>query len=516
MKVIRTALLLFTAAALMFGQQPGIGQNGVVNTASQIAPTLAGGAIARGARFTIYGVRLGSSAITLVTAGRTPIKTLTVTRNRIDAVMPVDIPLGSVPLVVTVGASASKPFTTEIVDSNPGLYSRNGEGWGPGVIRNLTPGAQPANNTESSAALPGQSISLGVTGLGGARQVTVVIGTHPVTVSTRPHQEELQVRLPAGAEQGCYVPVYLLASPSRASNVVTVSIASRAGACNPGPVPILNSRRVGVGIASRTRFRGRAGEPVSVKDEAILVFASKDEQPVSTPILLLPPVGTCTAYTSSFQADTALQSSMLSALFTDMNAHGLDAGPSFTIAGNGQTRSLLPVLTTPGYYKGRLGWSEGRQTRRNPGLFLNSGEFVIDGPGGPDVGPVHASLRAPVPLEWSNLEQTTTVDRSKPLPIRWTGLSSGHTVIIIVTNVDQLSTAIGTSMCVADGKRGELTIPAALLANIPVSRDMPGLPYDQVFVSQLPSTPAPRIQARGLDGGFLVSLYTIGRFVVYR
>ena len=38
---------------------PAIAPNGIVNTASRLPATLRGGAIARGARFTIPGVRLG-------------------------------------------------------------------------------------------------------------------------------------------------------------------------------------------------------------------------------------------------------------------------------------------------------------------------------------------------------------------------------------------------------------------------------------------------------------------------
>ena len=64
------AAILCSTAAILSAQTaapPGIGQNGVVNAASRIPPTLTGGDLARGARITISGVRLGSAGHTIVT-----------------------------------------------------------------------------------------------------------------------------------------------------------------------------------------------------------------------------------------------------------------------------------------------------------------------------------------------------------------------------------------------------------------------------------------------------------------
>src|SRR5580693_6037679 len=105
-------MILSVFFVLLF--QPGIGQNGVVNAASQIPPTLPGGAIARGASFNIYGVRLTSAAgttITLTRPGLTlPVKIKGQQSKKLEALMPPSAPLGQSSLIVTVDGRASKPF----------------------------------------------------------------------------------------------------------------------------------------------------------------------------------------------------------------------------------------------------------------------------------------------------------------------------------------------------------------------------------------------------------------------
>src|SRR5581483_9124726 len=146
--------------AVIFGSilyaQPGIQQNGIVNLASQIPPTLEGGAIARGALFTIYGVRLGTSGHTsaVITKGGVsePIEILSAQPRRIGARMPMKAPLGPGVVVVTVDGKASKAFPLEIAASNPGLFSRNLEGWGPGRIQNVDARGVRTENTRTNPA----------------------------------------------------------------------------------------------------------------------------------------------------------------------------------------------------------------------------------------------------------------------------------------------------------------------------------------------------------------------------
>jgi hypothetical protein len=248
-------------------------------------------------------------------------------------------------------------------------------------------------------------------------------------------------------------------------------------------------------------------------DEAIVMFSANSGGPVLSPLLLLPPLGACTAYTSSFQAHTILPNSISAAIVAEIGARGLGAGSSLTLTNGAESRSIPQDGGTYGYYREQLGNSD---TRRRRPPFLEPGDLTLSGAGGPDVGPFSLKTRTAEPFEWIDREAISQVDRDRPLTMHWSGLAGDRTVLILATNVDQITTAIGTTLCAARATAGQFTIPAAMLANLPASKDMAGVPYDQLFVISMPMKTVPVIQARGIDGGAIVSVYAIGRFVEYR
>ncbi len=510
---------MFALAACAVAQ-PAIRQNGVINSASRIPPALAGGSIARGALFTIYGVRFGSLAQVRVTvsAGASSLEAriLSTSAERIDAEMPQSAPLGDAAITVTVAGISSKPFPIEIAAENPGLFSRNGLGWGPGRIENIGSGGR-SDNSISNPAQARQRVALFGTGFGNAASITVVVGGRAMQIArhgARQGTEQIDFPIPRDVPEGCYVPVYVLASPARASNVVTISIRDGAGPCRQGAVPLFDAGTIGVAVVTRTSIRMKDENADSVNDEAALTFAMGD-QPAPSPLLLLPPPGTCTAYTGSLQDDAALPNSISAGLASLMAGRGLDAGAQFTIRGAGQSRQVIQVNGVPGYYRGRLGQSGPNASRRAPPLFLHAGEFNLAGLGGKDVGPFDAGFSMPPSFEWSNRDALGTIDRGLPLALRWRDTARGGLIVILATNVDQISTASGTSLCVADAAAGRFTIPPAILANLPPSKEMPGVRYDRLVLSSIAARPA-AIHASGVRNGAVVALYTIGSFVRYR
>src|SRR5271170_7300410 len=135
-------MCVLSSGGTLGAQPPAIGQNGVVNQASQIAPALAGGALARGARIEIRGVRLVSSdgrVTATLSEGNShiPVAIFSAGAKLIAARIPPDAPLGAATVTVMAAGGNSAPFPVEIAASNPGLYSRNAQGWGPGWIDNL-------------------------------------------------------------------------------------------------------------------------------------------------------------------------------------------------------------------------------------------------------------------------------------------------------------------------------------------------------------------------------------------
>jgi uncharacterized protein (TIGR03437 family) len=510
------ALLVIAVAADLLAQ-PGIGQNGVVNAASQIPPTLPGGALARGARFTIYGVRLGAGGqSTSITISSLHVNALSVSPTRIEAALPGQIPLGANSLVVTVDGLRSKSFPIVVVASNPGIYSRNGLGWGPGRIANMDAQGRLSDNTLTASARPGQRIRIATTGLGNAAEAIVVVGNRTVPVRRHAAEDDLIVQIPAGTPAGCYVPLFLETAPRRASNVVTISINPAGRPCDSGPIGPLSEKNLGVAVLARSRMLGRKASADSIDDEATAVFAGKSGQPVLSPLLLLPPPGTCTAYTSSLQATTVLPNTISAALVAELEGRGLEAGSKLIVSRKGDQRVVSRVRGSPGYYRARLGTGGAGVGPRSLPLFLEPGTVTIAGAGGEQVGPFEISVPAPSSFEWTNRAQSGIVDRDKPLSLRWSGIANDRTVVIVATNVGQLSTAIGTCLCTVRASANRFTIPPSLLANIPESVDMPGIPYDQLFLASLPASTPPKLDAQGLAGGAVFSIYAIGRVVQFK
>jgi uncharacterized protein (TIGR03437 family) len=500
--------------------QPGIGQNGVVNAASQIAPRLPGGALARGARFQIHGVRFGTAgnATVVIRKGESvlPVRVLSTTPERIEALVPAAAPIGPASLVVAAGGQPSLPFPIEIVESNPGLFSRNGQGWGPGRIDNLEASGARRANTLENPARPGRQIVLSATGLGAARPITVVVGNRaahagsPIS-SSRPGELEIPVTLPADAPAGCFVPIYLEAGPLRASNVVTVAVSSAPGPC-PAVFPVLREPRIAAVTLSRIRMRALHQNADDISDQVTVTLGAKDNpELLLLPLLLMPPPGTCTAYTSSFQSETVLTNPLSGALAA---GHGLNAGGQLTLTGAGGAYPLYRAGA--GFYQTRIGREGPAVNPRLPRLFLEPGAFQLRGSGGTDVGPFTWSLTGPVPLDWIDRDRSAVVVRSQGLRVHWKAPAEAQLVALVATNTDKVTTAIGACLCTARAGAGQLTIPAALLANIPASQDMPGPPHDVAFVVSLGAAASQSLAAPGIDRVSAAYVYAAGRFVQFR
>jgi uncharacterized protein (TIGR03437 family) len=513
-------------------QPPAIGQNGVVNQASQIAPALAGGALARGARIEIRGVRLVSQdgkAVVMMGEGGSyiPLAVLSASAKVIAARIPPDAPLGAATVSVNTSGGTSAPFAVEIAASNPGLYSRNGQGWGLGRLNNVDAEGKRSENSNGNAARPGQRVILGATGMGSATSIRVFVGGRSslaaVRQTERPGEEELVFAIPRNAPAGCNVPTYVLAGPKRASNVVTVAIDPK-GACEDRFISAHVPARLLLAVFSRTimksdQLAGESAPGESIYDEAVVSFAKVGLDARPSPLLLAPPPGTCISYSGSFQTSTMLPDSPTAALFSEVGATGLDAGPALTIARQSATRSIPGNPSASGFFRTRLG---GRNVSFGPRAlapFLDPGEYRLTVPGGHDIGAFSAQFTGPSPLEWTNRDRIEAVDRTRELSLEWRGAATDRLVIVLATNVDQVSTATGTVVCTALASVGRLTIGPELLANLPASGPMSaskgGVPYNRLFLGTVPAKPQP-INASGLDGGAIIGLYTTGRFVDYR
>jgi hypothetical protein len=252
----------------------------------------------------------------------------------------------------------------------------------------------------------------------------------------------------------------------------------------------------------------------NVYDEADITLGSKGGHALQLPLLVLPPVGTCATYTDSFQDEEALPASIPAALTVLLEGRGLRAGPTLKLEREGVEKTVNQENGITGYYRQRLGQQGPAASRRAPPLFLEPGNLILSGTGGADIGPFRVVVPAPTPFEWIGRENLREVARQSPLLLQWRLNSPDHLVLILATNTDQFSTASGSCLCVADAKAGHFEIPPAMLANVPVSQDLPGVPFSKLFLSAIHSS-TPQMNAKGLDRSAVVSMYTVGRWVEF-
>lgn len=513
--------LVCTASFVIQAQPPAIGQNGVVNSASQIPPTLGGGALALGARFHIQGVRLTGSEPTSVTLSRgansVNAQILSSTPLAIEAIVPRNAPLGLVDIRVRRGSETSAPFAVSILRANPGLYSRNGSGWGPGRAQDLRPNRR--DNTVNDPARPSEPIAILATGTGGVTP-DIFVGSKPAKVlriepSSELGEEVIVVEIPRTAPEGCFVPVYAREREPDAvpSNIITVSIRREKGGCRMPPefpVPVFDSRTTGMIVISRASGFSQNGRGKWTSDDAVAAFVKRDATPPNAPLLLTPPVGTCTVYTGSSQSSFEMPVTISDGLLADLGGQGLDVGPALNLD-NGQAMRVVPSTPgAPGFYRAPLGTSE---SRRRP-LFLNPGSVSLTSAGGRNASPFDLKLKVAPAFTWTNRDAIVEVDRRRPLTLTWTSESPSEVKLILAMNVDQLTTARAMCYCLANGAAGKFTIQPDFLANFPMSGDIPGEPLNQLMIAA-PTLHAP-VTLPGIDRLQAMTMFASVSIVRYR
>jgi hypothetical protein len=138
------------------------------------------------------------------------------------------------------------------------------------------------------------------------------------------------------------------------------------------------------------------------------------------------------------------------------DSRALDAGPSLTI--NGPFGSGVLKSFAKGGYEADLG----------PGFgsTLPPGTYQITGNGGADVPSFTVSFTMATAIVWSNKTAVSTIDRTQPLTVTWSGAPGTGHVLIGGWSRGTESTAFA---CVEEAAKGSFTIPSNLLMELPAS-----------------------------------------------
>ena len=452
--------------------------------------SLPGGKLAPGATITIAGLRFvdpKSDTVVEFRQGdwRKSSRPISIRSAELEVQFPADTPVGQVEIKVSNAQGSSRAHIVEVVPSSPGILTLNGEGWGP---------------VSKTPAQPGGNVTIQVNGLNERRPKVVVGGIVSPRVSTR--GQEITFQVPVKAPHGCWTPLWIESATGGLSNFATIAIEDRQHACDPieGWPPRPVSANVREGIIVLARVQGSVefprGTPSQFNFNGGTGLFFKTGSGELTPPQILPPAGTCTAYTSPFAFD--LGNFLSIQRFFGQYQSPLSVGPSIVID-NGTEQRSLDGGKVPGPYFGFLGGAAPLMKSSPDPAFLKEGSYVIRSDGSEQIEKLNFGLDVPPPFEW--LEQSTlaTIDRSAGVELHWRDQPSNRQMVFIALSVDQNSAAMGTCVCVAAPDATRMSVPAYAFANFPATQSNETLPFRFVLLGSISSARQTLDPPKGLD-----------------
>jgi hypothetical protein len=144
-----------------------------------------------------------------------------------------------------------------------------------------------------------------------------------------------------------------------------------------------------------------------------------------------------------------------------------------------------------------------------PPAVIVAGTYGLAGPGGSDVRAFTASINAPGGFVWSNQDAIAEVDRSRSLPIAWSGAQSGS---VSIMGFAGQQAAGGTAQnpiydvamfaCLAPAAAGQYTVATSVLQQLPAAAfDMTGTGIGMLIVMAQPDANAGKFDAQLTAGG---------------
>lgn len=541
--LLAIALLYATCA----WAQPAIDHNGIVSSAS-FAPALsAGGAIAQGSIFSIFGSGLGPTtpaqpnvfplantlggASVQVTSGTTVVNAIPVytSPTLINAIMPSNTPLGKVSVQVTFNGATSDPQTVTIAANAPAIYTATGAGTGPGILQNFTPDAVPVNSPKRPVK-PGQTGVLWLTGLGPISAadnnappvgnlsfpVEIWIGGQPVTDILYSGRtpccsgvDEIVFNVPPTAPSGCYVPVTMRVVGKAVSNTVTIAVDPQGNACtDPVSGAYTKGGKFGTIALIRRQIRVDGVTPPDLVVDAAMAGFSKEAGADFTfnSLASLPPAGSCMVYQGAGDFTNAAVpfSTAGSALAAGVvSVKGTSTVPLFSGLNQGAAEHM-GLLGSTGILPAGVS---------TPAPFLGPGAYTVSATGGTDVAAFSVAVNVPNSnITWSNRDQLSLVDRTQPLTFNFTGTS--YLVSVEGVNYDIPTNTSAAFRCIVPAGATTFTVPNWILANFAPTRTDPLDSRSMIGIASA-TTPV-TFQATGLENTAAFYVLLQGKFVRFQ
>lgn len=149
------------------------------------------------------------------------------------------------------------------------------------------------------------------------------------------------------------------------------------------------------------------------------------------------------------------------------SAAGLDAGSTLALSGQAGAWTLTPGGTgnNTGRYQVLFG-----STPSGPNLAV--GSYTVTGSGGKDLNAFTVTMNVTGNVVWTNKAAVSTVNRSQPLTVTWSGGSPGY--VLVGGYVSSFSGMTGF-ICSEDASKGTFTVPSFVLSLLPAANSGAGV-----------------------------------------
>jgi uncharacterized protein (TIGR03437 family) len=436
-----------------------------------------------------YPITLGGTSITFTPVGggaAINAKMYYSLAGAVAGILPSSIAPGTYAVQLTYNTLASAPQNVTVVPRSLGIATANSEGTGTAQATDgsVNGGISLTRFTSGSVAFGGYNWTLGPAhpgdtlvfwGTGGGADllndtggssgdqtaagnfIVNVAGTqitplYAGTSSGYPGLWQINFTLPANITPDCFAFAQISAG-GVLSNAVLIPIAAAGQSVCPAPgfsQSILQKLDAGGDIV----FAGFSFGPFAYTGGTTELMGGQFARYTAAEWLLNfsgPKFGTCIVLDETYPAgakDPAGPDSFL------------DAGASLPVSGPG-----LPANTV----LGKLALSNGPIYNFTPAAgALVAGTYTLTGSGGADVGPFSVSSTLPTSFSATNLASITTIDRTQPLAITWTGTGFDEVIIVVQGGILTTTRTHGATIsCAAPASPGTFSVPAAALAYLP-------------------------------------------------
>ena len=545
-------VLLFFVCCEVGTAQPQITSGGVFNAASAAPDGLANAGIAQGSIFVVSGAGLGApnstpwnplqqTAYPLPTSqglngttiqfqalpGQGPISAqgpvyaimLYESPTMLAGILPSATGIGTYNVTVTYNGQSSAPSRVHVVTGAFGMFTYTailgspGYSWGPGAVVELDAAGNGTPNDFAHPAMPGQTIVVYGTGLGG------VAGDEsqgpPPNGGIVPGLVQLGISV--GGQPGVLTPNAFFAGRlvnSAGVDVIAFQIPQNVQGCFVSLSVVANS------VASNTPTIAIDPSGTSCSDSAI-GFSAADFQAIHADQMAR--IGTVTVEGSvDFTGQQQIRLDTAGATFVNLTATQFNTGPSLNVSSGGCI--VVPLNTNwsalPAGFSGtpldagsavNLLGPDGpfgiNQQSPGPGYAgvnnnfatVDAGSYNLNnGGGGGDVGAFQSDFTIPTWPTWTNAQAVfqSGIPTGSNQNITWTGGDPNSVVEILGEAADPNTGYSVTFVCNAPPGAGQFTVPVNILSWIPTTNTTLGL------MSVLNTGKIP-FQAPGLEVGYI-------------